>query len=173
MAKINITRLPNATEEYDASQFDQMIRLLEQIVFLLNTNFQQDLKEQAESETFSLANTFKSAMVDLTNTDLTTILTVPTADPGATPPVPPTTNVVKSILVCNDSGSTTLVDLEVLRSSATFELFKAKSVATNTTTELLSQPLVLQESDVLKAQANAANQVHIIVSFMEVTKGQL
>ena len=120
-----------------------------------------------------MANTFKSAMVDITSTDLTTLLTVPTADPGATPPVPPTTDVVKSILICNDSGSTTLVDLEVVRSSATFELFKAKSVATNTTTELLSQPLVLQESDVLKAQANAANQVHIIVSFMEVTKGQL
>ena len=89
-----------------------------------------------------MANTFKSAMVDITSTDLTTILTVPTANPGATPPVPPTTDVVKSILICNDSGSTTLVDLEVVRSSATFELFKAKSVATNTTTELLSQPLV-------------------------------
>jgi hypothetical protein len=76
-------------------------------------------------------------MVDITSTDLTTILTVPTANPGATPPVPPTTDVVKSILICNDSGSTTLVDLEVVRSSATFELFKAKSVATNTTTELL------------------------------------
>ena len=98
-----------------------------------------------------MANTFKSAMVDMTTTDLTTVLTVPTANPGATPPVPPTTDVVKSILICNDSGSTTLVDLEVVRSSATFELFKAKSVATNTTTELLSQPLVLQESDVLKA----------------------
>ena len=120
-----------------------------------------------------MANTFKSAMVDLTSTDLTTILTVPTANPGATPPVPPTTDVVKSIIICNDSWSTTLVDLEVVRSSATFELFKAKSVATNTTTELLSQPLVLQESDVLKAQANAANQVQIIVSFMEVSKCQL
>ena len=54
MAKINITRLPNATEEYDASQFDQMIRLLEQIVFLLNTNFQQDIREETESETFFL-----------------------------------------------------------------------------------------------------------------------
>ena len=120
-----------------------------------------------------MANTFKSAMVDITSTDLTTIITVPTANPGATPPVPPTTDVVKSILICNDSGSTTLVDLEVVRSSATFELFKQKSVATNTTTELLSQPLVLHESDVLQAQANAANQVHIIVSFMEVTKGAL
>ena len=91
-----------------------------------------------------MANIFKSAMVDITSTDLTTLLTVPTANPGATPPVPPTTDVIKSILICNDSGSTTLVDLEVVRSSATFELFKAKSVATNTTTELLSQPLVLQ-----------------------------
>jgi len=120
-----------------------------------------------------LANTFKSAMVDITTTDLTTIITVPTANPGATPPVMPTTDVVKSLLICNDSGSTTLVDVEVVRGAATFELFKAKSVATNTTTELLTQPLVLQESDILKVQANAANQVHIIASFMEVTKGQL
>jgi len=120
-----------------------------------------------------LANTFKSAMVDMTSTDLTTIITVPTADPGALPPVPPTTDVVKSILICNDSVHTTLVDLEVVRSSATFELFKDKSISSGATEELLSQPLVLQESDILKAQANAANQVHIIVSFMEVTKGQL
>ena len=120
-----------------------------------------------------MANTFKSAMVDITTTDLTTVLTVPTANPGASPPVPPTTNVVKSILVCNDSGSTTLVDVEVVRGAATFEVFKSKSVATVTTTELLTQPLVLQESDVLKVQANAANQVHIIASFMQITKGEL
>ena len=120
-----------------------------------------------------MANVFKSAMVDITTTNLTTIITVPTANPGATPPVMPTTDVVKSLLICNDSGSTTLVDVEVVRGAATFEIFKAKSVATVTTTELLTQPLVLQESDILKVQANAANQVHIIASFMEVTKGQL
>jgi hypothetical protein len=33
MAKITITRLPNATPEYDAGQFDQMIRLLEKVNF--------------------------------------------------------------------------------------------------------------------------------------------
>jgi len=112
-------------------------------------------------------------MVDITTTDLTTVITVPTANAGSTPPIPPTTDVVKSLLICNDSGSTTLVDVEVVRGAATFEIFKAKSVATNSTTELLTQPLVLQESDILKVQANAANQVHIIASFMEVTKGQL
>ena len=54
MAKITITRLPNATPEYDASQFDQMVRLLDQIILLLNTNYQQDLKEETESETYFL-----------------------------------------------------------------------------------------------------------------------
>jgi len=120
-----------------------------------------------------LANTFKSSMVDITTTNLTTVVTVPTANPGATPPVPPTTDVVKSLLICNDSGATTLVDVEVVRGAATFEVFKEKSIATKTTTELLTQPLVLQESDILKVQANAANQVHIIASFLEITKGQL
>jgi hypothetical protein len=110
-----------------------------------------------------MANIYKNQKLDLTTTAATTLYTVPSNSRA----------IVKSILVCNDSGSTTLLDVEVLRSSATFELFKAKSVATNTTTELLTQPLVLQESDVMKVQANAANQVHVIASFMEITKGQL
>ena len=54
MAKITITRLPNATPEYNPGQFDQMIRLLDQIILLLNTNYQQDLKEESESESFFL-----------------------------------------------------------------------------------------------------------------------
>jgi len=54
MARITITRLPNATEEYSANQFDQMISLLDQIILLLNTNYQQDLKEESQSEAFFL-----------------------------------------------------------------------------------------------------------------------
>ena len=54
MAKINITRLPNATSEYSATQFDQMINLLDQIILLLNTNYQQDLKEESEAEAYFL-----------------------------------------------------------------------------------------------------------------------
>ena len=54
MAKLTITRLPNATPEYDPGQFDQMVQLLDQIILLLNTNYQQDLKEQSQSEAFFL-----------------------------------------------------------------------------------------------------------------------
>ena len=36
MAKISTTRFPQATPEYEASQFDVLIRLLEQITQQLN-----------------------------------------------------------------------------------------------------------------------------------------
>ena len=125
-----------------------------------------------------MADTFKNAGKDLTTTDLTTLYTVPTASPGVTgtSPVFPTTAVVKSILVCNDHGTaTTLVDVVFTdtSASATIALFEQKSVAAKTTDELLDQPLVLEEGDILKVQANAANQVHVTASILEITKGDL
>ena len=47
MAKITITRLPNATREYQSSQFDQMIRLLEQLILALNTSYAQDIEDKS------------------------------------------------------------------------------------------------------------------------------
>ena len=125
-----------------------------------------------------MADTFKNAGKDITTTDLTTLYTVPTASPGVTgtSPVFPTTAVIKSILVCNDHGTaTTLLDVVFTdtSASATIALFEQKSVAAKTTTELLEQPLVLEEGDILKVQANAANQVHVTASILEITKGDL
>jgi len=47
MAKITITRLPNATPEYQPSQIDQIMRLLEQIILSLNTSYAQDIKDES------------------------------------------------------------------------------------------------------------------------------
>ena len=125
-----------------------------------------------------MADTFKNAGKDITTTDLTTLYTVPTASPGVTgtSPVFPTTAVIKSILVCNDHGTaTTLLDVVFTdtSASATIALFEQKSVAAKTTDELLDQPLVLEEGDILKVQANAANEVHVTASILEITKGDL
>ena len=38
----------------------------------------------------------------------------------------------------------------------------------NETIELLSQPLIIQESEILKAQATNANRLHVIVSLLEI-----
>ena len=122
-----------------------------------------------------MADTFKNAGVDLSTTDPTTIYTVPTANPGALPPVFPTTAVVKSILICNDSANTTEYTIEWTDSSAsaTYKITNDKTITTDTTYEVLSQPLILEESDLIKITANAANEIHITMSFLETTKGAL
>ena len=106
-----------------------------------------------------MANSFINKKVDLTTTDLTTLYTVPSAK----------TAVIKSILVSEDAGSganitVTLVDA----SSNIFSLFKTKAIASNATTELLTQPLVMEESEVLKVQAADANELHVIASILEI-----
>jgi hypothetical protein len=50
-----------------------------------------------------------------------------------------------------------------------FSLFKVKAVSANGTVELLSAPLVLAESEILKATAATANRLHIVVSYMEIS----
>ena len=54
MAKITITRLPNATPEYESGQFDQMIRRLEQIILAINTSYAQDIQEQSSGRSWFL-----------------------------------------------------------------------------------------------------------------------
>jgi len=47
-------------------------------------------------------------------------------------------------------------------------LFKTKSIGSNATTELLTNPLVMEESEVLKVQAADANELHVIASILEI-----
>ena len=106
-----------------------------------------------------MANSFINKKVDLTTTDLTTLYTVPSAK----------TALIKSILVSEDAGSganitVTLVDA----SSNIFSLFKTKAIASNATTELLTQPLVMEESEIIKVQASDANELHVIASILEI-----
>ena len=106
-----------------------------------------------------MANLYKNVKADLSSTNLTSILTAPTGS----------TCIVKSIIVSEDSGSTPNITLTLVESSNIFSIFKSESLSTNQTKELLTQPLVIQTGEILKAQASAANQLHIIVSYLEVT----
>ena len=106
-----------------------------------------------------MANSFKNKKVDLTTTDLTTLYTVPTA----------TTTVVKSLLVTEDAGSGSTITITLVDSSgAIFNLFKDKAIASKASTELLTQPLVMEESEILKVQAADANELHVIASILEI-----
>ena len=106
-----------------------------------------------------MANSFKNKKVDLTTTDLTTLYTVPTA----------TTTVVKSLLVSEDAGSGTTITVTLVDASGNiFSLFKTKTISGNATTELLTNPLIMEEGEILKVQAADANQLHVVASILEI-----
>ena len=106
-----------------------------------------------------MANSFINKKADLTTTDVTTLNTVPSAR----------TRVVKSLLVSEDAGSGTTITVTLVDASSNiFSLFKTKTISGNATTELLTQPLVMEESEILKVQAGDANELHVIASILEI-----
>ena len=107
-----------------------------------------------------MAHNYKNAKVDLTATTVTTLYTCPTA----------TTAIIKSILVSEDSGNADTITVTLTDSSAAvFSLFKTKAVSANTTVELLTAPLVVEESEIVKVTAATANRLHVTASFLEVS----
>ena len=105
-----------------------------------------------------MANSFVNKKADLTSTSATTLYTVPSA----------TTAVIKSILVSEDSGNADTITVTITdTSSNVFSLFKTKAISANATSELLSAPLVLEESEILKVTAATANRLHVVLSALE------
>ena len=108
-----------------------------------------------------MANVYRNAKVDFTTTDNTTVYTSPSNSRA----------IIKSILVSDDSGSGDSINVTLTdASAAVFSLFKTKTIASNATTELITQPIVLQESEILKAQATTADRLHIVVSLIEINR---
>ena len=106
-----------------------------------------------------MANSFINKKVDLTTTDLTALYTVPSFKSA----------VVKSLIVSEDAGSGSTITITLVNASgAIFNLFKDKAIASKATTELLTQPLIIEEGEILKVQAADANRLHVIASILEI-----
>ena len=107
-----------------------------------------------------MANTYVNAKVDLTTTNITTLYTCAAL----------TTGIVKSILVSEDSNNADTITLTITdASSAVFSVYKTKAVSANGTVELLTAPLVVQASEILKVTAATANRLHVVASILEIT----
>lgn len=106
-----------------------------------------------------MANTYTNAKIDLTTTNVTTLYTCPTL----------TSTVIKSILVSEDSGNADTITVTVTNGSSVYSLFKVKAVGANATVELLTAPLVLQATEILKVTAATANRLHVVASLLEVS----
>ena len=106
-----------------------------------------------------MANSFINKKVDLTTADLTTLYQVPSFK----------TSIVKSLLVSEDAGSGTRITITLVNASGTiFNLFKDKAIGSKATTELLTNPLIMEEGEAIKVQAADANELHVIASILEI-----
>ena len=106
-----------------------------------------------------MANTYTNAKLDLTATSVTTLYTCTAS----------TTAIIKSIVVSEDSGNADTITLTLTNGSSVYSLFKTKSVSANGTVELLTAPLVVQATEILKVTAATANRLHVVASILEIT----
>ena len=106
-----------------------------------------------------MANNYKNSKGDLTSISITTLYTCPAS----------TTAIMKSILVSEDSGNADTITLTITSGSDVFSIYKVKAVGANGTVELLTAPLVVQASEILKVTAATANRLHVVASYLEIT----
>ena len=115
-----------------------------------------------------MADAFKSFSKTATGSS-TAVYTVPTANEGAVPPVLPTTAIIKSIRLSNQSGGGVATTVSILDYDASspldIEIFK-DTLADGAESEILTQPIILEQQDAVKILGNG---VKILVSLMEIS----
>jgi len=81
------------------------------------------------------------------------------------------TIIIKSIRVTNNTSNTPTLSLDVLDSSTSteFTILKTQSLTANTSVELLTVPLVLEKSDILKATVSSTDSIHFGISYLNIT----
>jgi len=111
-----------------------------------------------------MANIYKNAKIDLTANTVTTLYTVPSNSRA----------IVKSLLVSSDSGSDTTITVDLFNgppaTSSKFTLFNIKAIVANTSEQLLTEPLIMLENEVLQVTAADANRLFVVSSILEINR---
>jgi hypothetical protein len=111
-----------------------------------------------------MANIYKNAKLDLTTNTVTTLYTVPSNSRA----------IVKSILVCDDTNNGSNITVDLFNgdpaSADKFTIFKSKTIGGNATEQLLTEPLIMEENEVLQVTAADANRLHVVTSILEINR---
>ena len=111
-----------------------------------------------------MANIYKNEKTSLTSTALTTLYTVPSNSRA----------IVKSLLVSSDSGSATTITVDLFdgdpASANKFTLFNTAAVDANESIQLLTEPLIMLENEVLQVTAADAGRLFTTASILEINR---
>ena len=107
-----------------------------------------------------MANIYKNEKTSLTTTALTSLYTVPSNSRA----------IVKSLLVAEDAGSTAVVKVTLVdAAAAVFVIDNDVNLTANQKEQVLSEPLIMKESEILKVQASSG-AVDVIASILEINR---
>ena len=107
-----------------------------------------------------MANIYKNDKVSLTNTDLTTLYTVPNNSRA----------IVKSLLVVEDASGSAVVKATLTNAAGTaFVVDNDVTLTSGQKEQVLSEPLIMMESEILKVQATSG-AVDVIASILEINR---
>ena len=104
---------------------------------------------------------YKSATFDLTTTDKTTILTCPSD----------ATCLVKNVQASHESSGAVDVDLYLQKSGGS-DVEISHAELNKNFTNMVSETLALEASDVLKIQAGTANEITGVISYALIDRSQ-
>ena len=107
-----------------------------------------------------MANIYKNEKTSLTTTALTSLYTVPSNSRA----------IVKSLLVAEDAGSTAVVKVTLVDAAAAiFVVDNDVNLTANQKEQVLTEPLIMKESEILKVQASSG-AVDVIASVLEINR---
>ena len=107
-----------------------------------------------------MANIYKNEKTSLTTTALTTLYTVPSNSRA----------IVKSLLVAEDAGSTAVVKVTLVDAAAAiFVVDNDVNLTANQKEQVLSEPLIMKESEILKVQTSSG-AVDVVASILEINR---
>ena len=107
-----------------------------------------------------MANIYKNEKTSLTSTALTTLYTVPSNSRA----------IVKSLNVAEDAGSKAVVKVTLVdAAAAVFVVDNNVSLSANEKEQVLTEPLIMKESEALKVQASSG-QTDVIASILEINR---
>ena len=163
MTKV-VVRLPEPKKEYSEDNQRQINRALSTInrtikLYILNTTKRRPRTIYLVRIRI-MANIYKNDKVSLTTTDVTTLYTVPSNSRA----------IVKSLLVAEDAAGSAVVKVTLTNAAGTaFVVDNDVTLTSGQKEQVLSEPLIMLESEILKVQATSGN-VDVIASILEINR---
>ena len=99
--------------------------------------------------------------VALTTTDETTVLTPAVASSGSVGTV-----IIKSFRVTNTTGNTPTITI----TTGTTKIVNTQTLSANASVEILTLPLIVQSGVALKVKMSSTDEVHIGISYLNISQ---